>query len=56
MIPQLDYAFYVWTSYGLFAVIMAWQFIQPRLRRRRILAELREEYALQLGNYDDPDA
>ncbi len=56
MIPQLDYAFYVWTSYGLFAVIMAWQFLQPRLRRRRILAELREENALQSGNYDDPDA
>ncbi|WP_376696844.1 heme exporter protein CcmD [Wenzhouxiangella sp. EGI_FJ10305] len=56
MIPQLDYAFYVWTSYGLFAVVMAWQFIQPRLRRRRIVAELREELALQSGNYDDPDA
>jgi heme exporter protein CcmD len=56
MIPQLDYAFYVWTSYGLFAVIMAWQFVQPRLRRRRLLAELREEQALQTGSYDDPDA
>ena len=56
MIPQLDYAFYVWTSYGLFAVIMVWQFLQPRLRRRRILAELREENALQSGKYDDPDA
>ncbi|RFF32041.1 heme exporter protein CcmD [Wenzhouxiangella sediminis] len=56
MIPQLDYAFYVWSSYGLFAAIMAWQFIQPRVRRRRIIAELREELAMQTGNYDDPDA
>jgi len=56
MIPQLDYAFYVWTSYGLFAVIMAWQFIQPRVRRRRILAELREEQALQTGKYHDSNA
>lgn len=56
MIPQLDYAFYVWSSYGLFAVIMAWQFIQPRVRRRRIIAELREELAMQTGKYDDPDA
>lgn len=55
MIPQLDYAFYVWTSYGLFAVIMAWQYIQPRLRRKRILAELREEQAMQTGDYDDAD-
>ncbi|MEE4304153.1 MAG: heme exporter protein CcmD [Wenzhouxiangella sp.] len=56
MIPQLDYAFYVWSSYGLFAVIMAWQFIQPRVRRRRIIAELQEELAMQTGKYDDPDA
>jgi len=56
MIPQLDYASYVWTSYGLFALIVAWQFIQPRLQRKRILAELREELALQTGDYDDTDA
>lgn len=56
MIPQLDYAFYVWTSYGLFALIMAWQFLQPHLRRRRIIAELREERALETGGYDDADA
>ncbi|NBD96059.1 MAG: heme exporter protein CcmD [Gammaproteobacteria bacterium] len=56
MIPQLDYAFYVWTSYGLFAVVVAWQFLQPRLRRRRIVAELREEIALKTGNYDDTHA
>lgn len=56
MIPQFDYAFYVWTSYGLFAAVMAWQFIQPRLRRRRILAELNEELALTRGSYDDPHA
>jgi heme exporter protein CcmD len=56
MIPDLDYAFYVWTSYGLFALIMAWQFLQPRLRRRQILAELREERALRTGGYDDADS
>lgn len=56
MIPQLDYAFYVWTSYGLFAVIMGWQFVQPRVRSRRLVAELREEQAMQTGNYNDTDA
>ena len=56
MIPQLDYAFYVWTSYGVFVTVAAWQFIQPRLARRRILAELQEERALETGSYDDTDA
>ncbi|NEZ03611.1 heme exporter protein CcmD [Wenzhouxiangella sp. XN201] len=56
MIPELDYAFYVWSSYALFAVVIGWQFLQPLLRRRRILAELREELALKTGKYDDPNA
>lgn len=53
MIPELEYAFYIWASYGIFALVMVWQFVQPRLRRRRIEAEVREEKALQTGNYDD---
>lgn len=55
MIPTLDYAFYVWTSYGLFAVVIGWQIVQPLMRRQRILAELREEAALKSGEYDDPN-
>ncbi len=53
MIPELDYAAYVWTSYGLFAAIMAWKIIQPILRRRRLIDEIREEQALRSGDYDD---
>ena len=49
MIPEFEYAGFIWSSYGLFAVIVAWQFIQPALRRRRLLAELREETALHNG-------
>lgn len=45
MIPELDYAGYVWASYGAFAVILAWQVLQPLVRRRRILAELRHRAA-----------
>lgn len=56
MIPQFDYAFYVWTSYGLFAVVMTWQFFQPRIRRRKILAELKEQQALKTGGYRDTSA
>lgn len=35
--------FYVWTSYGIFAAVIIWQAVQPILRHRRILAEIREE-------------
>lgn len=51
MIPQFEYAVFVWGSYGIFAAVVAWQFIQPKLRRRRLQAELREEIALQSGDY-----
>jgi heme exporter protein CcmD len=53
MIPEFEYAAYVWTSYGIFAVVIAWQFLQPQLRKRRIEAEVREERAMQTGSYDD---
>ncbi len=55
MIPQFEYAFYVWTSYAVFAAVIGWQIVQPVLRRRRIMAELREEQALETGEYDDTD-
>ena len=56
MIPELDYAFYVWTSYGVFAVVIGWQIVQPLLRRQRLFAELREEAALRIGEYDDTNS
>ncbi len=52
MIPDFEYAFYLWTSYGIFAAVIAWQFVQPRLRKRRIEAEVLEERALQTGSYE----
>ena len=36
MIPELTHASYVWASYAIFAVIVAWQFIQPLIRRKRL--------------------
>ena len=51
MIPAFEYAPYVWTSYGIFAMIVAWQVLQPLLKRRRLQAELREELALERGEY-----
>jgi len=35
------YGVYVWASYAVFFVLLAIDFIAPRLRRRRVLAEPR---------------
>jgi len=53
MIPEFEYAAYVWSSYAIFAVVIAWQAIVPFLRRRRLIAELREERAFKTGTYGD---
>ena len=56
MIPQFEFAVFVWTSYAIFAIIVVWQILQPILRRRRLEAEIREELALSRGEYnDDPN-
>jgi heme exporter protein D len=34
------YAFYVWTSFGLATVILGWQFMQPLIHRRQLLAQM----------------
>lgn len=51
MIPEFEYAAYVWSSYAIFAVVIAWQAAVPFLRRRRLMAELREEKAFRSGSY-----
>ena len=43
MIPELNYAPFVWSSYGVFAVVCAWQFLAPLVRRRRLLRQIREQ-------------
>lgn len=35
------YGFYVWTSFGLFVLVLALDALAPLLKRRRILRELR---------------
>ena len=37
------YAFYVWTSFGIAAVIYAWNAVAPRLQRRDIEKRLSED-------------
>jgi len=34
------YAFYVWTSYALVAVLMLISWIQPRMREKRLLSDI----------------
>ena len=41
------YAFYVWTSYGLMAIILLANVIAPIRRRRRIEREFRRRVALE---------
>jgi len=35
------YGIYLWPSYAVFVVVLAIDALAPRLRRRRVLAELR---------------
>lgn len=43
MIPELNYAVFVWSSYGVFAAVCAWQFLSPLIRRRRLVRQIREQ-------------
>tara|TARA_Y100001933_G_C18972875_1_gene553338 strand:- start:186 stop:380 length:195 start_codon:yes stop_codon:yes gene_type:complete len=45
MIPELSHASYVWTSYSIFGAIVAWQFLQPLLRRKRLVNSMIEAEA-----------
>ena len=37
------YAFYVWTSWGLTALVLLWQYIQPKRRRRKLINEIKRQ-------------
>ncbi len=51
------YGFYVWASYAVFFILLAIDFIAPRLRRRRVLAELRGRLRRQQRkNQESPTA
>lgn len=41
------YAFYVWTSYGIATVLLAWVFISPIYNKKNIIKELRMKYRQQ---------
>lgn len=39
------YAPYVWTSYGLMAVLLVWNLIEPMRRRTQVEENLRRRFA-----------
>lgn len=42
------YAFYVWTSYGFFAIVMLWITLSPILKRRATLRDLSDKLAREV--------
>ena len=38
----MDHAPFIWSAYGLSAVVLAWTALAPILRRRRTLRQLRQ--------------
>jgi heme exporter protein CcmD len=45
MIPEITHAQYVWSSYAIFALIVGWQFVQPLIRRKRLVSHMLEAEA-----------
>jgi heme exporter protein CcmD len=55
MIPDFNYAPFVWSSYLIAALVIAWQMVQPWLKHRQVQNELREDLvAQQLEQPHDP--
>ena len=50
------YAFFVWTSYAVFAVVMLWCAAAPMLRQRRFQTEYREQRAVMARRNKTHDA
>ncbi len=46
------YAVYVWPAYAVFFIVLIVDSIAPRLRRRRVLRELRARIARQSSRQD----
>ncbi|MFC5435386.1 heme exporter protein CcmD [Rhodanobacter umsongensis] len=48
------YAAYVWPAYAVFFIVLVADTVAPRLRRRRVLAELRARLARQSARQQRP--
>ncbi len=46
------YGFYVWCSYGVVAVVLAWHYFSPLVKRKKLLAELAAELPPEPARHD----
>ena len=46
------YGFYVWTSYGIFAVVLIWTAAVPVIRRRSVIQRLQDRAAREKRSND----
>lgn len=47
MIPDFNYAEYVWSSYAIAAAVIIWQAIQPIQRYRKIVSQIKEDHLMR---------
>lgn len=47
------YGIYVWSSYGICAVVLLLNVIQPIMRERRTIRELQKRFSLTKANQSD---
>lgn len=52
MIPEFSYASYVWSSYAIAAAVVLWQATIPAVKHRKLIAQIREDHALNDGDVD----
>ncbi|MEM1080075.1 MAG: heme exporter protein CcmD [Pseudomonadota bacterium] len=43
MIPNFEYAAFVWSSYLIFSLVIAWQFLQPWFKRKQLARQIAEQ-------------
>ena len=48
------YAFFVWTSYGVFIVVLLASFSSPLIKRRTLVRDLREQWAVEARRRESP--
>lgn len=44
------YAFYVWTSYGVFALALIWTTLSPLLRKRAVIQRIQDRIEREKRN------
>jgi heme exporter protein D len=48
------YAYYVWPSWGLTALVILWQYLQPKMANKRIRREISRQIAREKKHHSKP--